>query len=66
MSSIPIISPTLFRGAQIGRAAKLSVPLTNKNDHSESIQVAIILCIKELLKYLYQKEAGFVLRCLDL
>jgi hypothetical protein len=28
--------------------------------------VAIVLCVKELTEYLYQQEAGFCLRSLDL
>jgi len=35
------------------------------NGHSEMILVAIVLCINEIPKYRYQKEAVFSLICRD-
>jgi hypothetical protein len=63
-----LINPTaLFRGTQIRQNAKFLLTLqSSKTATKERILVAKVLWIKELPKYIYQKEASFPLTSRDL
>ena len=41
-----VYPPALFCVCEIDRNAKFLLPLINKNDRSELIRAAIVLCIK--------------------